>query len=559
MTMSNSLNILMVVLLGICYLPSSFAQNDGKKGRPNIIIFLVDDMGYSDPGCYGGEIQTPNLDYLADNGLRFTDFHNTARCSPTRAALLTGAYQHQAGMSNIGHSLKTNVVTIAEVLQQGGYQTGMTGKWHLSVTDRLEDPEETNRWVGHMSDHGDFAPLSTYPVNRGFDEFYGVIWGVVNHFDPFSLVHNLDPIDEVPEGFHLTDFISEKSVDLIDEFNEKKDPFFLYVAYSAPHWPLHAKESDIDKYNGVYDIGWDSLRIKRYERMVEMGLFDPRTARLPSQEQNEGTSRLTPLKSNFDWKSYEHKAWEEKHMKVHAAMVDRVDQGIGKILDKLRETGELENTIIMFMSDNGASPERRDKLPGYHRTKYMRSGELMNWITSEEDVIAPGPDSTYGFLGRGWASAVNAPFRYWKAESFEGGTSTPFIVHWPNGIKPKGGTIIHQFGHVMDIMPTVLDIVDLDYPNRFNGNQIIPYSGKSFYSILKGRKDVEHESIFWEHAGGKAVRQGNWKISALRGGDWELFDLKYDRTETNNLAKYYPDKIKNMEKLWDDWYGMVTK
>ncbi|MCB8994232.1 MAG: sulfatase-like hydrolase/transferase, partial [Bacteroidales bacterium] len=214
---------------------------------PNLMIIMVDDMGFSDPGCYGGEIKTPNLDYLAQNGLRFTDFHNCAKCSPTRASLLTGAYPHEANMPNIGYTLSSNVVTLAEVLKQGGYQTGITGKWHLSIAKGLDDEEEMQKWVSHQADHGDFAPLNTYPCNRGFDEHYGVIWGVVNHFDPFSLVHNEEPIKEVPDDFYLTDFITDKSVELIDQFAQKEKPFFLYVAYTAPHWPLQAWENDIEK------------------------------------------------------------------------------------------------------------------------------------------------------------------------------------------------------------------------------------------------------------------------------------------------------------------------
>lgn len=550
------------VFLATFIIPLANAQDvkshpSGKQ--PNIIIVMVDDMGYSDAGCYGGEIQTPHLDALAANGLRFTDFHNTARCSPTRAALLTGTYQHQAGMANIGHSLRTSVVTLAEVLKQGGYQTGMTGKWHLSVTDGLEDKEETMRWVGHLSDHGNFAPLETYPCNRGFDEHYGVIWGVINHFDPFSLVHNEKPIKEVPEDFHLTDFISDKSVDLIDQFRQQDKPFFLYVAHTAPHWPLHAREKDIRKYKGVYKEGWDSLRVRRYNNMARMGLFDPQTAPLAANDLNTGKSRLTPSSGHTDWETFPHKEWEQRHMEAHAAMVDQVDQGLGRIIQKLKDIGELDNTIIMFLSDNGASPERAGKKPGHHRTKYLRSGEETNWIINPSHTLPPGPENTYAFLGRRWAGAVNAPFRYWKAESYQGGTCTPLVVHWPAGLKTTPGTITHQFGHVMDIMPTVLEITGLTYPARYNGHTIIPHSGKSLLPILKGEERTPHDAIFWEHAGGKAVRKGDWKLAALHNSDWELFNMKNDRTETNNLAASHPEKVAEMGKLWEEWFDFVKK
>lgn len=560
----DTLKSLLVLTVGTipstCLTSAQVTKKPVVKAQPNIIIVMVDDMGYSDPGCYGGEIKTPGLDYLANNGLRFTDFHNTARSSPSRASLLTGAYQHEAGMANIGQNLRTNVVTLAEVLKGGGYQTGMSGKWHLSVTDGLkDDEEETNRWVGHLSDHGNFAPLSTYPCNRGFDEHYGVIWGVVNHFDPFSLVHNEVPIKNVPEGFYFTDYISDKSVDLIEQFNKKDSPFFLYVAFSAPHWPLHAKKQDIDKYKNVYNVGWDSLRVQRYRKMVKLGLFDPKTAPLAPQEFNNGKTRLTPLTNHVNWEEYMYKEWEAKHMEVHAAMVDEVDQGIVKIISKLKALGKLDNTLIMFLSDNGASPERRDKKPGHHRTKYMRNGEKINWITNEKDTITPGPENTYGFLGENWASAVNAPFRYWKAESYEGGTCTPFIVHWPAGLKAAPGSITKQFGHVMDVMPTVLEITGIKYPKEYKGNKIIAHSGKSLLPIFNGKTRERQDTIFWEHAGGKAVRVGNWKISALRNGKWELFNLKEDRTEINDLSETNQAKVQSMDKAWKVWYQKVSK
>ncbi len=557
----KSLILLSAGFLSFAYITTSCNRTKDPvlREQPNIVIILVDDMGFSDPGCYGGEIQTPNLDYLAGNGLRFTDFHNTARCSPTRAALLTGTYQHQAGMANIGHSLKSNVVTLAEVLKEGGYQTAMTGKWHLSLTDGLENKEETNRWVGHLSDHGDFSPLNTYPCNRGFDEHYGVIWGVVNHYDPFSLVHNEEPIKNVPKAFHLTDFISDKSVDLIEMFDKKENPFFLYVAYSAPHFPLHAKEKDIEKYKNLYADGWDSLRVRRYRNMLNLGLFDAATTPLAPQDLNNGKSLLTPLTENLNWDGYKYKEWESKHMEVHAAMVDQIDQGIEKIISKLKDLGKLDNTLIMFLSDNGASPERRGKKPGHHRTKYLRNGEEVNWITDENDTISPGSENTYSFLGRGWAGAVNAPFRYWKAESYEGGTCTPFIVHWPAGLKAAPGSITNQFGHVMDIMPTLLEITQIEYPKEYKGNKIIPYSGKSLLPIFNGEIREPHDTIFWEHNGGKAVRAGDWKISALKNEDWELFNLKKDRTEINDLSKTFPEKVQKMEQAWNAWYVRVNK
>ncbi len=514
---------------------------------PNLMIIMVDDMGFSDPGCYGGEIETPNLDFLAQNGLRFTDFHNCAKCSPTRASLLTGVYPHQANMPDIGYTLSSNVVTLAEVLKQGGYQTGITGKWHLSIAKGLDDEEEMQKWVSNQVDYGDFAPLNTYPCNRGFDEHYGVIWGVVNHFDPFSLVHNEERIREIPDDFYLTDFITDESIKLIDQFAQKENPFFLYVAYTAPHWPLQAWENDIEKYKGMYDQGWDSLRVQRYRRMTEMGLFSPETA------------PLAPNESGVKWEEYGHKKWEAKHMEVHAAMVDRVDQGIGKIIDELKKAGKLNNTLVLFLSDNGASPERRGKTPVFHKAKYVRSGKEMNWITTEQDTVTPGPGDTWSFLGQHWAGAVNAPFRYWKGESYEGGTATPLIVHWPDGLKTKPGDITSKFGHVMDVMPTFLELAGLEYPQEFNGNKIISYSGKSMVPIFQNKVSTPRDRVFWEYSKTKAVREGDWKISARKGKDWELFNMKDNRTETIDLSEKYPEKVEEMSQEWESWYEKMKE
>ncbi len=533
--------IILVIFISAC-------QNgkEEAKERPNFMIIMVDDMGYSDPGCYGGEIETPNVDKLAENGLRFTQFYNSARCCPSRAAMLTGVYQHQAGLAQNGQSLTQNVVTIGEVLQQYGYQTGMTGKWHLSRTEQLPDKEEQLLWLSHRKDSGRFAPLETYPSNRGFDEHWGVIWGVVDFFDPFSFVHNEKEIEEVPDDFYFTDFITDKSVELIDDFSKKDEPFFLYVAHAAPHWPLHALDEDIQKYEGRYDGGWDKLRKERYERQIEMELFD---------------SEITPLAENesgIKWETYEHKEWEANHMETHAAMVDRVDQGIGKIIQKLKQTGELDNTLILFLSDNGASYERGYP-PGFDRPGHKRNGEEIHYILDPSDTFHPGPQETWAYLGRAWAGAVNAPFRYWKKESYEGGMCTPFIVHWPSGLKTKQGSFTRQVGHIMDIMPTFLELANAEYPEIYDGNEITPFAGKSLVPVFNNETRPPHEILFWEHAGGKAAREGDWKIAALPRGEWELFDLSKDRTETTDLSEVYPEKQQELIRKWEEWYKNVNE
>ncbi len=513
---------------------SSFAKED-EGGKPNIIIVLVDDMGYSDLGCYGGEIETPNIDKLAASGIRFTQMYNCARCCPTRASLLTGHYPHQVGMAGMGKNLNMKAATIAEILKLNGYHTGMAGKWHLSLTKARENPDEQLRWLAHQADYGSFSPLENYPVNRGFEEHWGVIWGVVNYFDPFSLVHNENPIKEVGHDFYMTDFITKKSIDLIDQFSKDNDPFFLYVAHNAPHWPLHALPDDIEKYKDTYSEGWDVLRGKRYHRMIELNLINSTTCKLPENS------------SGKKWDNCLEKEKEVAGMAVHAAMVDRIDHGIGKIIQKLKETGQYDNTVIFILSDNGASYERGYP-PGFDRPGFKRDSTEIIYNADH-----PGAENTWNYLGNAWASAVNTPFRFWKRESYEGGICTPFIVHWPIELKAKKKTINHGVGHVMDILPTCLELAEAEYPSTINGMETVPPEGKSLLPLINRQIAATHDTLFWEHEGGRAVRVGNWKVSALRDSQWELFNLEKDRTESNNLAKKYPKKVTEMNALWDEY------
>ncbi|GAB1415384.1 hypothetical protein MASR2M117_07900 [Paludibacter sp.] len=507
------------------------------------MLIVVDDMGYSDLGCYGGEVQTPNLDALASDGIRFTQFFNGARSCPSRATLLTGCYPHTVGITGMGLSLTKNCVTIAEVLKKEGYHTGMTGKWHLSLTQGLGNRENQMKWLSNQDDFNNrpFAPLDTYPSNRGFEEHWGTIWGVANFFDPFSLVHNTERINTVPSDFYLTDFITDKTVDLLDDYSKDDKPFFMYVAYNAPHWPLHAKPEDIAKYKGVYDAGWDTLRVKRYNRMVELGLIDP--AKVPISKNESG--RLWVNESVSD------KLMHAKNMEVHAAMIDCVDQGVGKIIDKLKATGQYDNTIIMFMVDNGASSENYT-IGDFDRHDRTRDGQMV-----VRNSPNPGSELTYNFLGNGWAGAVNTPFRYWKIESFHGGIATPVIVNWNNGIpKGKRGSINSEPGHFIDIMPTCLELADADYPLTYNSNNIqpLPQEGHSLIPLLSGEGEWNGERIFfWEHENGKAVRVGDWKLVALRNQGWQLFNLANDYSETNNIAAEYPNKVKELKTLWKEW------
>jgi arylsulfatase len=523
------------LMLGGALLAGCSSVQEKKDERPNIILLMLDDMGYSDLGCYGGEIQTPNIDKLASQGIRFTQMHNTARCCPSRASLLTGHYPQKAGIDGMGVNLSMNTATIAEVLKENGYHTGMTGKWHLSETKPVNDPDEQLRWMAHQVDYGPFSPLKNYPCNRGFEEHWGVIWGVVNFFDPFSLVHNEEPVKEVPDDFYMTDFITKKSIDLIDSYSNDDKPFFLYVAHTAPHWPLHALPEDIEKYKNTYKEGWEVLREQRYSRMVEMGLID------------EDTYPLPPNSSGRSWDDCKEKDYEAACMAVHAAMIDRVDQGVGQIIKKLKETGQYENTIIMVLSDNGASYERGYP-PGFDRPKFTRDSTMIEYNSDN-----PGAETTWNYIGDAWASASNTPFRFWKMESYEGGTATPFIVHWPSGLKEKDNTIIRTVAHVMDIMPTCLEVSGVTFPDSINGVQALPPEGKSLVSLLKGETTSAHDTLYWEHQQGRAIRAGNWKMSALPHQEWELFNIAEDHTETNNLADKYPEKVRSLDIAWMQW------
>jgi len=515
--------------------PAAAAPPSSVDDRPNFVVILADDMGFSDPGCFGGEIRTPSLDALAASGLRFTQFYNAARCCPTRASLMTGLYPHEAGMAENGRTLSPDTPTLAEVLRAAGYQTGMAGKWHLSRTAARDSREEQLLWLSHRRAFGDFAPRTSYPVNRGFDEHWGVIWGVVNYFDPFSLVHDEEPIREVPKDFYMTDFVTDHSVEMIDRFSRTGRPFFLYVAYTAPHWPLHAPEAEITPYRGRYDGGWETLRETRYRRQVAIGLFDEETTPLP------------PNSSGESWEACPRKQWEAAHMEVHAAMVTRMDRGIGRVVAKLEEAGVLDDTLVLFLSDNGASPERGYP-PGFDRPGSLRDGTPIRY-----EYDRPGPADTWGYLGAAWASAANTPFRYWKKESYEGGAHTPAIVHWPRGLRVPPGSVSPAMAHVMDVAPTLVELADAEYPSTIDGRTVRRPEGQSFAPVLRGQPYAGHEILYWEHEGGRAVRQGDWKMAALPDGEWELFDLSRDRSESRDVSAQHPRKVEELDALWTAW------
>jgi len=522
-----------------------------QSARPNIIVILADDMGFSDLGCYGGEINTPNINYLANNGIRYTQFYNSSRCCPTRASLLTGLYNQQAGIGKmtdaedepgyLGH-ITENAVTLAEVLKSAGYRTAMSGKWHVSNTNGQKSPKDQLDWLNHHKDFGDFSPLAQYPVNRGFEKYFGNIWGVVDYFDPFSLVSGTTPIKEVPKGYYHTDAINDTAVAYINGFAKSDKPFFLYVAQTAPHWPLMAKPQDIAKYKNTYKAGWDAIRQARYQKMVKLGLIDPSTTKL-SQRWND----------SLKWENNPDKDWDAHAMAVHAAMIDCMDQGVGRIIDALRKNGQLDNTLIVFLSDNGASAENCTAYgPGFDRPNETRDGRKIVYDLKKK--VLPGNELSYASIGARWANVANTPYQYWKAESYEGGIHTPMIAFWPKGIKaPKGG-FNPTVGHVMDFMSTFIELAGAKYPSRYKGHIIPPTTGISLVPTFAGKKTAGHEELFNEHFGARYTRLGEWKlVSKSSDTTWHLFNLAVDRTEMNDLAANYPAKVHQLDSLWLNW------
>ena len=506
--------------------------------RPNILLILNDDMGYSDIGCYGGEVQSPNLDRLATNGLRFTQFYNTARCSPSRASLLTGLHPHQTGIGILTYdcgpegyagNLNQHCATIAEVLKTAGYRTYLSGKWHVS--SNLTEP--TDSW----------------PRQRGFDEFFGTIIGAGSFYDPNTLTRGNDNAEHearVP-GFFYTDAISDEAVKFLRAHRQQHadQPFFQYVAYTAPHWPLHAHDEDIARYKGRFDAGWDQLREERLDKLVRWGLLDAKwklTDRDPTQP---------------PWTDTEHKAWLARCMEVYAAQIDRMDQGIGRILDQLEADGELDNTLVIFLADNGACAEdipenvTIDELVNklMIARSHTRDGAQVHFGNNPDRM--PGPEDTYQSYGTAWANLSNTPFRLYKHWTHEGGISTPLILHWPRGIAQRG-EIRHTPGYLPDIMATVLDITGVPYPQSLDGRAILPLEGHSLQPAFEADL-AQRPPMFWEHEGNSAVRIGRWKLVRQHPQDWELYDLVEDRTELHDLAAQHPERVADMARQYEAW------
>ncbi len=553
-------------IIGSCSRGAGTGKGTGagtdEPEQPNIIVILADDIGYSDIGSYGSEIRTPNLDRLASEGVRFTHFYNTARCSPSRASLLTGLYPHQAAMGHLAtrplwdeagylDDLNKNTATIAEVLRDAGYSTYMTGKWHLYGMNASNLPS------------GSDIDTTNWPMQRGFDRYFGHLSGSCSYWDPFTLLSNNTFITP-GAGFYYTDAISDTTVKFIREHPAGK-PFFFYVAYYSAHWPLHAPEEAIARYDGVYDSGWDSLRAERFKRQQDLGVVTP-------NHRLSGRPESIPA-----WEDETMKEWQTRRMETYAAMIDVMDQGIGRIIAALEEKGELDNTIILYMQDNGGcaepvltnrmaqpltdeqmvlQPYPQDQVLTVRKPEYTRDGRF---IRSGRGVM-PGPADTWVAYGEEWANASNTPFRLYKSFVHEGGIATPLIVHWPDGIAKKG-LLVDEPGHLIDIMPTCLALAGVSFPEEFNGTGSVPPEGMSLLPALAGKK-LNREYLFWEHEGNRAIRMGKWKlVSKLNTpmqftpedeNSWELYDLEKDPSETEDLAAEHPDRVRKMAAKWEE-------
>ncbi len=511
------------------------AGTGSGRQRPNIILILADDMGFSDIGCYGSEIRTPNIDRLAAGGIRFTGFYNAARCCPTRASLLTGLYPHQTGIGLMtgddglpGYrgDLNRQCVTIAEALKSGGYRTYMMGKWHVTPMS-----ESKHNW----------------PLQRGFDRFYGTIRGAGSYFDPSTLVRDNEQIAPEGDSYYYTDAVTDNAVNYIREASKGNAPFFLYAAYTAPHWPLHALPEDIEKYEHAYDKGWDALREERFRRMKELGIAGP------GWELSERDSRVPA------WEEAPDKAWESRRMAVYAAQLDRMDRGIGRILQTLKENNQFENTLILFLADNGGCAEGLS--PAWSRLPAIptRTRDGRPVAVGNNPEVMPGPETSYQSYGRPWANVSDTPFRFFKHWVHEGGISTPLIAHWPAGI-PEQNAVHRETGHIIDILPTCLEAAGVAYPEQFDSRRITPPEGKSLLPLLQGKSWQGHTSLGWEHHGNQAFRKGRFKIVKRSGHPWELYDMEEDRTEVHDLAEKYPEKVEELAgeyQAWADRVGVV--
>jgi arylsulfatase A-like enzyme len=495
--------------------------------RPNIVLILADDLGYSDLGCYGGEIPTPTLDTLGRQGVRLSQFYNTARCSPSRASLLTGLHPHQTGIGvltrpdhPLGYpgTLDPACATIAERLREHGWTTWLSGKWHLA--------SDTS------------TPNDSWPTRRGFDRFFGTLAGCGSYYDPQTLTRDESPATDAKDepAFYYTDAIARQAADWIDEHTG--GPYFLYLAFTAPHWPLHARPEAVT--DGRFEEGWDVLRERRLARMVDEGLIPPGTAlsdRDPSQP---------------SWIESDHHTWQARRMQVYAAQVQALDDGVGRVLAAIDRSGQREDTLVMFISDNGASAE---ELPLGPVDEFAAKDAVLRTGTRDgrplrvgnDPSVVPGPEDTYASYGVPWANLSNTPMRKYKRWVHEGGISTPFIAYWPAG-RLHDRHILHSPFQLVDIAPTLLEAAGIANDGFLEGRSMLP--------ALRGDA-VEPATLYWEHIGNAAVRLGPWKLVRDHPGGWELYNIDDDRTELHNRADECPDLVAELAQRWQTWADRV--
>lgn len=517
-------------------------RNDGP---PDIVIFLADDMGFSDVGCFGGEIDTPNLDRLGRDGIRFTHFYNSPRCSPSRASLLTGLHPHQVGIGILtgderphGYpgDLSEDCLTLAEALAATGYATYLSGKWHLAAD--TADPNDA------------------WPTRRGFQHFFGTLQGAGSYYAPCSLTRGELPATQEYEdpSFFYTDAIADNAAGFIEQHvaTRGQQPLFLYCPFTAPHWPLHASDADIASYRGRFDAGWDELRAARMAKLVAEGILDD------SWDLSARDPQVPP------WSEVTDPSWEASRMEVYAAQVTQLDRAVGRVVTQLEEAGRLDNTMIIFLSDNGGcaediptgpdSPFRESPLV----PRATRDGRHLRLGNGPD--IDPGPEDTYASYGIEWANLSNTPFREYKHWVHEGGISTPFIVHWPNG-PAESGSLCHEPSQLVDVMPTLLAVTGAVYPSHRNRRALPPLEGAPLQPLV--RAEIPHErDLWWEHEGNAGLRRGRWKLVRKYPGDWELYDMVHDRTELTNLAAHHPDLVSDMSVAWHtraDRYGVIPR
>ncbi len=505
--------------------------------KPNVILILADDMGFADLGCTGSEIRTPNIDALARGGVLMTAMYNCARCCPTRASLLTGLYPHNAGIGHMGADLGTpayqgflrnDAATIAEHLRAEGYRTCMSGKWHVGGDFMAR---EVDSWRVGDVDH-------PTPRQRGFDRFYGIVDGVTHFFSPHFMLEDDSRVETFPDDFYFTDAITAKAIGMIEESVTLDQPFFLYLAHTAPHWPLHAHPEDIARYEGIYDKGWDKTRTARHEEMNAMGLF---------QTNWEISPRDPDVKP---WEDEANRDWESRKMATYAAMVDRMDQSIGTLISALKRLDQFEDTLILFLSDNGGCAEFMAE-DGWAKFFPNVTNDGRPITMGNRSDVMPGDALTYQSYDKPWANVSNAPFRLFKHYVHEGGISTPLVAHWPSGFGAQPSR--HTPCHVVDILPTILEVTGTTYLNELGGHEIQPCQGESFLDLLCGKDWCREQPIYFEHEGNSAIRLGQFKLVRLHGQDWELYDIEADRTELRDLIGGDQVRTDSLIRQYQDW------